>query len=322
MNAWLALVIESTAIAAAAAGLVSVFAWLLLVRARREVNPPARRADLALIAGVLPMLSAGATLVALVLPSLLHAGGFQADHCALHAHHRHLCALHAGGAEAGLLIAGVAVLALGIGRAARLGWAQVRAHRSLAALEMLGHSDGGAGFPQVVVPGSPWLSLAVGVLRPRILISASLRSHLPPEALQAVLAHEDAHIRRHDPRWATVLAWAGLWCAPGVAGLVRAAFHEAAEEASDANAEEEVGSHALASALVAVARLHPLRSPELSLGFGDTAIERRVRILLGGHHPPARSLAPRLLLAVVLVVVLVATGGSEWIHHAVESLRR
>lgn len=320
MNAWLALLLESTAIAALVAGIVSVLSWTLLARVGRDVTPAARQADLALIVGVLPMLAAGATLVALVLPSLLHAGGVQADHCALHAHHRHLCALHGGVPGPGLLIAGLVALALGMTRAVRLGWVQVRAHRSITALEHLGHHDDSAAFPQVLVPGSPWLSLAVGVLRPRTLISASLRSHLAPEAYEAVLAHEEAHLRRHDPRWMTVLAWAGLFSAPGIAGLVRASFHEAAEEASDAGAAEAVGPHAVAGALVAVARLHPSRSPALSLGFGDMGIERRVQILLAGQPLADRSLAPRLLLAVVMAVGLVATGGSEWIHHAVESL--
>jgi len=320
MNGWLALLGESTAIAAGVAAGVSVLSWHLLARVDRDQTAPARRADLALLAGSLPMLSALAVLVALVLPSLLHTSGIQADHCGIHSHHRHLCAVHGAIPQAGLLLVGAAAAALWMVRAGRLALAHRRAHRALSALQRLGQRTNLGRFPRVLVPGSPWLSVAVGVLRPRVVLSASLESHLAPEALEAVLAHEEAHLVRHDPRAMSFLAWAGLFGVPGVSGKVRDAFHEASEEAADANAADEVGPHAVAAALVAVARLAPGRPPAFALGFGDTAVQRRVHILLQGHRLGDRSLAPRLLLLVVAATALIAIGGSEWIHHAVESL--
>jgi Zn-dependent protease with chaperone function len=41
-------------------------------------------------------------------------------------------------------------------------------------------------------------AMAVGVLKPLILIPASWATEMPPEVLEAVIAHELAHLRRHD----------------------------------------------------------------------------------------------------------------------------
>ena len=322
MSGWLGLVLESAAIAAAAAGLVSILAWLLLARVDRDGVPPARRADLALLCGLLPMLAALASLLALILPSVLHAGGVRPDHCLLHGHHQHLCALHGAAPHVGLLAAGALACTVWMIRAVRLAASQWIAFRSIAALQRLGRWTHEEGFARVLVPGSPWLSLAVGVVRPRVLVSASLRAGLSDEAFQAVLAHEGAHLRRRDPQWLTLLGWAGLFAVPGIAGHVRAAFQGAAEEASDAEAAEEIGVHALASALVAVARIQLSRPPAIALGFGHTAVERRVRVLLGQTPRPARSVAARIVLAAVAFTALMAAGGSDWVHHVVESLLR
>ncbi len=320
MIGWLGLVVESAAVAAAAAGLVSILSWLLFARVDRDRVSPARRADLALLCGLLPMLAALASLFALVLPSVLHAGGVQPDHCLLHHHHQHLCALHGAVPHVGLLTAGAAAYTVWMVRAARLAASQWSAFRSIAALQRLGRWTHEEGFARVLVPGSPWLSLAAGVVRPRVLVSASLRAGLSDQAFQAVLAHEEAHLRRRDPQWIMLLGWAGLFAVPALAGRIRAAFQEAAEEASDAEAAEALGVHALASALVAVARIQLSRPPALALGFGYTAVERRVRVLLGQPLRPARSMAARIVLAAVAVTAGLAATGSDWMHHAVESL--
>ncbi len=320
MMGWIGLTLESTAIAAAAACLVSLGAWAWLRRADTTRTTSARRADLALLAGVLPMLTGLAVLVALILPSVLHAAGVQADHCALHDHHRHLCALHAATDPGGLALAGAGAMAWLATRAVSLGARQWQAVRSISALQRLGRWTEDARFPQVRVPGSPWLSLAVGIFSPRILISASLESRLDRSAFEAVIEHESAHLRRRDPQALAAITWAGLFAAPGVASLVRAAFLDAAEEASDAEAADRLGAPAVARALIAVARVQRVRPPAMSMGFGYTSVERRVRVLLDAPQVAARSHAPLLVLFALGTAAVLATAGSDWLHHAVESL--
>ena len=44
--------------------------------------------------------------------------------------------------------------------------------------------------------------MVVGILRPMVLLPAAWIAEMPPEILEAVIAHELAHIRRRD-LWAT-----------------------------------------------------------------------------------------------------------------------
>jgi len=320
MMGWFGLTLESIAVAAVVACLISVAFSALLGRVDPARTTSARRADLALLAGLLPMLGALAVLVALILPSVLDAAGVQADHCALHDHHRHLCALHAPLELRFLSLAGAGASGLLLIRAVALGWRHWSGLRSIAALQRLGQWTDEARFPQVRVPGSPWLSLAVGIFRPRILISASLESCLEPSAFEAVIEHEEAHLRRRDPQALALLSWAGLFAPPGVASRVRVAYRDAAEEASDAEAADRLGVPVVAGALIAVARVQRTRLPAMSMGFGYTSVERRVRVLVDGHHVAGRSLAPRFVLLALCTVAVLATAGSDWIHHVVESL--
>ena len=312
MTGVLGFTLACAAVFLVAGGVASLPAWLLARVAARATWVAARRADLALVAGLLPLLVAVAVLTGVVLPSVVDAVGWRPDHCEGHDHHVHLCLVHADTIPARLAaigaIASVLVVLRGAGALVTLG----RTHRHVRALERLGRAEGDI----VRLPGSPRLCHAAGALRPRVLLSDALATSVTPEQLAAAIEHERAHLRRRDPLASALLALASFAALPFAARAASRSFRDAAEEAADADAARVHGGIGVADALLAVARVQtqvPL------LAFAEGGLERRVRALLAGA-PTARArglVVSAFLIATGLAAALIVADG---IHHAVESL--
>jgi Zn-dependent protease with chaperone function/protocatechuate 3,4-dioxygenase beta subunit len=102
---------------------------------------------------------------------------------------------------AGAFLTGLALeglwLALGAAGAWRLCWQSVAAPASLRR-ELAGIVRGSDPLPRVLLSPRIGNAVALGVLRPTILLPATLAQEGPPQAVRAVLAHEWAHIRNRD----------------------------------------------------------------------------------------------------------------------------
>ncbi|MCY1021752.1 M56 family metallopeptidase [Pyxidicoccus sp. MSG2] len=318
----LAFLLECAAVAAAVGvlasllvGGVSMLSWPSL-RLR-----PALRADGAFVLGTLPAVVALAVVAAAAAPSLSAMLGWSHDHCGSHGHHLHLCILHSSGLRPVLAVVGAAALATFIFRAGALMSRVMRTRALLAALEALGSSRPGA-FPVVAVPGAPRLCHAAGVLRRRILMSASLDGAMAPSELRGALAHEEAHLRRRDPLAALLLSFAGLFAPPPLARVFLSVYQTAAEEACDAEAVLAVGDGTVvAEALVKMAALQRRASTVAGVpAFGKLALEQRVRHLLDGEARPAAPSRALLLAAGAGAGVLsFALLHAAFLHHAVET---
>ncbi len=296
----------------AAGSLASIPAWLLARAATRVGWSAARRADLALFAGLLPLLVAMAVLAGVMLPSVADAAGWRPDHCVGHDHHVHLCLVHAATIPARLAAIGaIAAVVVGVRAASALA-ALARTRRLIRALEQLGRTEDDI----VHLPGAPRLCHAAGWIRPRVLLSEALASVVAPEHLAAALEHERAHVRRRDPLAGALLALASSATLPFAARAATRAFREAAEEAADAEAARIHGGIGVADALLAVARVQT-HAPLFA--FGEGTLERRVRALLvGAPAATARGLSLAGILGVASLTC--AALGADAIHHAVESL--
>lgn len=310
---------------AALMGLAASIGVAALVRlgedALRRV-PPARRADALLLGGALPTLLAAATLLGALFPSLLDLLGVTPDHCGEHGHHAHLCLVHPAANGAELAWLGLGVLGvLGVRATSRIARA-VRAARVLAALERLGRDDAPVGYPLRLVPGAPRLCLAVGVLWRRIVLSGELPALLGAPATRAALAHERAHLARHDPLARSLLAVAALAALPRTLDRLTALHVEATEEACDEEAAVEVGSaRSVAEALVRAARLRIAPALDASAGLAGASLERRVVRLLSLTTPRrSASLGLGGLLALTSAALLATAALAEPLHHALETL--
>lgn len=144
----------------------------------------------------------------------------------------------------------------------------------------------------------------VRLFRPVIWLPLSLLTRLPVDQVEALIAHELAHIRRLDWLWNGLqcLAESLLFYHPGAWWLSRRIRQER-EHACDDLAVAACGNAiALAEALTELERQrHPF--PRLVLAADGGSLMQRITRLLTGNTPHSRWRLP------IGIVVLVASGG-------------
>jgi Zn-dependent protease with chaperone function len=161
-------------------------------------------------------------------------------------------------------------------------------------------------------------AFVLGFLRPRVYVSHGLLGRADPRSLEAVLAHERAHVRRREPLRRLAASVALALHLPGVSGAVARALRAAEEASADAEAARALGDGVrVAEALVRFARLR-LAAP-LAAGFEADALEARVREVLAS---PPRSERPGAgwLLAAAGAALATALAAAPLLHLATERL--
>jgi hypothetical protein len=161
-----------------------------------------------------------------------------------------------------------------------------------------------------------------GLLRPRVVLSERLAEALDPDATRAALAHEEMHVRHHDPLQIWIAQIATDLQAPWPSARARLhAWKEALELARDEEARRRgVDGADLAAAILAAARLG---IPDVGRGAvaglcDQSALERRIQRLLAPLPPEPRALRKGSLRLATVIVLSVAFGASfgEKVVHA------
>ncbi len=167
---------------------------------------------------------------------------------------------------------------------------------------------GMAGFSRVFVSRRAVEVVAIGYMRPMVLLPAAVVTQMPPEMLEAVIAHELAHIRRFD-LWVNLaqrVVEILLFYHPVVWWLSNRVRSER-ELCCDELAVSATGERlTYARALESAGRIRlAMGRPALALGFrnGSRSTLSRVRHILGLAPMPPDS---RLWLAGAVTVVLLA----------------
>jgi len=144
------------------------------------------------------------------------------------------------------------------------------------------------------------VALCHGLRWPRILLSTGAVRGLSVAEVEAVLHHEQAHLRRHDPlRLVVARALAAALPAVPLLGELAATLPAAQELAADRAVLNVLGAEALAGALLKVGDASSaVRGPLVAVGaFGDAELANaRIGQLLG-EPVPRLSPSPRTLLA-------------------------
>jgi len=157
----------------------------------------------------------------------------------------------------------------------------------------------------------------IGALRPVILLPAAALLGLTPEQLEAVLAHELAHIRRYDylVNIVQMLIETLFFYHPAVwwiSGRIRQERELCCDDIAVRSCGDAVG---YARALTALERMrvmpHGNEAPSLALGAGDAPLMYRIQRLLGAapqYAEPERG-PSRLpgIVAILLAVVCFST---------------
>ncbi len=197
------------------------------------------------------------------------------------------------------IVVGVARAAFAHKRTARCvaGWLE-----SASLLPSEGYESGVPVFQ--TAENSPALTVA-GIRYQKVLISESALARLNAAELQGALRHEMAHVHSYDNLKKLLYR---LLSFPGMAALERA-WSEASEiAADDAAISNRQNALDLASALVKISRLAPVRYAELTTGLlhSSTALTTRVERLCDWSEPEATQSGTVRFYVVSSSIVLLA----------------
>jgi Zn-dependent protease with chaperone function len=167
-----------------------------------------------------------------------------------------------------------------------------------------------------VVEGLANPAFTVGWLGPRIYVARELTAYLSRAELTAVLAHEGAHLARHDPMRLSFLRFlhCALFWLPALRGLAEDVADETEIQADDRAAAAR--PLALASAIVKLAGW-TTRAPAVPQGVGFNQrdlLERRVRRLAGEVVAPRSRVTQRSVVGAGLALSLALISGGVMAH--------
>ncbi|HUT90393.1 MAG TPA: M56 family metallopeptidase, partial [Thermoguttaceae bacterium] len=165
--------------------------------------------------------------------------------------------------------------------------------------------------------------VVVGVLRPTILVPASLASGLTPRQLEAVLVHELAHIRRFDPAVNVLqrLVEAMLFFHPAVWWVSRRITVERENACDDLVLRSDCPPTDYAEALVRIGELcsgaagdrRPLAPAALAAtGKNSSQFKRRVLRVLNHAETPAIRLTTTGVVISMLLILSVLLAPVAW----------
>ena len=167
-----------------------------------------------------------------------------------------------------------------------------------------------------VLDGSPMPAFTTGWWNPSIYVDASLEQHLSDAELEAVLAHEHAHVIRRDPARLTFLRALGclfFWL-PALRRLSDDVADDAEVIADDFAARGN--PVVLASAILAMAQWRgtvPLSTAVVGIQR-NTMLDRRIHRLLGDDWAITSRVTRPALLGATLGLLLAWTSGLAVAH--------
>jgi Zn-dependent protease with chaperone function len=167
-----------------------------------------------------------------------------------------------------------------------------------------------------IVVGLPNQAFTTGWFHPRVYVAAELANQLADSELEAVLAHECAHVIRRDPLRLFVLRFfAGvLFWIPALRRLTEDWADEAEISADDAAARTHALPLASAMLVMASSASHAVvREPSVGFQSADL-LERRIRRLAGEEAVVGTHVSWRTLSGAAAALVLVWTSGIIVLH--------
>jgi len=164
---------------------------------------------------------------------------------------------------------------------------------------------GGQKAVPVLVSELVSVPVVLGVLKPLVLVPASVLSGLTPRQLELIIAHELEHVRRLDPvvnQLQSVIE-AVFFFHPSVSAINRAVRQEREHRTDAAVAKLAGGGLDYATALGQLARVAVVSGPHLAATGGN--LSNRVRRVLGVPEEPTPRLGGAVGLAAVGLLLVV-----------------
>lgn len=154
----------------------------------------------------------------------------------------------------------------------------------------------------------PVTAFCCGLRQPTIFIGSGFVESLDEDELEAILRHEAAHVRAHDPAGLLLARTLSrlLFFLPSIGDLAR--HHESAIEIkADVSALTQTNRRALAGALLkAAAQPSMFQAKDFAMGSFDPTAERLEHLTRGVRHRPGTT--PTHLTVTLAAIALVAAG--------------
>lgn len=276
-----------------------------------------QRFRVSFLLGLSPLLIAFSMTGLVLLPSVGGLFWTNLDHCTTHhMGHDHLCLSHGPGPlsfEAWLLLC-----CLMMWLVPQLMYRMYTLFRASQRARKLIRNTEDSGF-RTVEAETPF-AVTVGTFFPKVVVSTGLLKALPSEHLEAVLAHEKAHVQRRDPLFKVAAIFLSSTLLPWTRRKFLSDLELAAEQACDEEAAVKLGDRLrIAQAIVAVERLlvgRALPIESVTTAFDNAPSVQRVESLLESK----KQSAPVRLDIILVVIVAFAILFAPTLHHTAETL--
>ena len=174
--------------------------------------------------------------------------------------------------------------------------------------------------PQLIISLKTNVPMAIGWLKPVVLIPASMLTGLTPTQLDMIILHELAHIRRHDylVNFIQTLVEILLFFPPAVLWVSNQMRNER-EYCSDDIAVQNCGdaiayAHTLADT-ASLCHKHRNRSiPSMAMAASGGDLKRRVIRLIDHHHCTSDNDASKWLASLVIILSIALVASKQFIQ--------
>jgi len=214
-------------------------------------------------------------------------------------------------------LAGTAALGIILFAVGRFIWRWTSSRR----VERLAQAtDGRGGNARMLTARSDdMFSFTVGLRQGLVVLSQGLKDTLTDEQLQALVAHEQAHIDRKDNMWHLLIELAATLALPMPVGFLYAYWWRASAEADcDCRAAETTTSATVSQLLVTLQEHVAHTKPALPAGltpvyYGSISPIHRARRLTAAPHPLVAPPLGFVLVGELLVLLTAAFIARRWL---------
>ena len=167
----------------------------------------------------------------------------------------------------------------------------------------------------IVIRDESFVALAMGVFRPKIIVSTGLLEMFSEQETEAILLHEWHHCRNYDPLkvLSVTLIRESMGYVPILKGMVHY-YKVWSELLADRFVIKQMGSaYELGNVLLKLSRKGKIQPPMIGVSFADVAINYRIQQIIEPHQSvtiPFLRLKPMLMsLGIFFIMFSFVLGG-------------
>ena len=167
----------------------------------------------------------------------------------------------------------------------------------------------------IVIQDESFVALAMGVFRPKIIVSTGLLEMFSEQEIEAILLHEWHHCRNYDPLkvFTVTIVKESMGYVPILKGMINY-YKVWCELLADRFVIYQMGSaYVLGNVLLKLSRKGMVQSPMIGVSFADVAINYRIQQIIEPHQTlkiPFLRFKPTLMaLGIFFIMFPLVLGG-------------